>query len=325
MDIAWSEWQAAEAAKGAVFDVIAVEMQLTLAQAVDQRLKENADVIRVAYDRRQRTVLDMSAAQSASGSAHATVLELEQQEVHQKRVLLRALGLPADTPVTLRPDISFPSRLTLPPAQDLSDGVENRRLDLIALQNGYRSQEESVRVAVLSQFPKISLGANRARDNTDVYTAGFAATVDLPLFDRNQGRVALGRATRRKMFDEYTARVYTARSDIDLLLADIDSLTRQIAAAASALPALRQLVETYRLALQNGNADVFSYYTAWNTLSQKEIAVDALKQRLIDQGIALELASGESLPLSPVPVSIQPAADPSVFPDSSPTQQALPP
>ena len=325
MDIAWSEWQAAEAAKAAVFDEVAIEAQLTQAQAVDQRLKENADVIRGAYDRRQRTVLDMSAAQSASESAHATALALEQQLVDQKHVLLRALGLPSDTPVTLRPDIGLPSRLTLPSAQDLSNGIENRRLDLIALQRGYQSQEESVRAAVLSQFPKINLGGNRARDNTDVYSVGFAATADLPIFDRNQGGIALGRATRQKLFDEYIARVYTARSDIVLLLADIDSLTRQIAAATAALPALRQLVGTYRLALQNGNADVFSYYTAWNSLSQKEIAVEALKQRLVDQGIALELASGENLAQSLVPDSTRRAADLSIFPDSSPTPQAIPP
>ena len=74
IDIAWREWQTAEAAKGAVFDEVALDAQLAQARAVDQRLAKNAAVIRGAYDRRQRTVLDLSAAQTASETAHTTVL-----------------------------------------------------------------------------------------------------------------------------------------------------------------------------------------------------------------------------------------------------------
>ena len=324
IDIAWSEWQAAEAAKAAVFDEVAIRAQRRQALAVDQRLKENADVIRGAYERRQRTVLDMSAAQSASEAAHASVLALDEQLSHQQRALLRALGLPPDTSVALA-DLELPPHLRLPPAEDLSRGIETHRLDLVALRHGYQSQEASVRAAVLAQFPKINLGGNRMKDNTDVYTSGFAATVDLPLFDRNQGGISLARATRQKLFDEYVARVYTARSDIDSLLADIDSLTQQIAAADAALPALRQLVETYRRALVEGTVDVLSYYTAWNSLSQKKIAADALKQRLVDQWIALELASGRSLPQPAAPAGIEPAPTPSIFPDLNPSPPAATP
>lgn len=303
LDIAWSEWQTAEAAKSAVFDEVATQEQLAHARAVDQRLQENATVIRGAFDRRQRTVLDWSAAQTASETAHATVLALEQQLSSQQYKLLRALGLPPGTRVTLRADIRLPSRLTLPPAADLADGIDRRRLDLLALRRGYDAQEASVRAAILSQFPRINLGGNRAKDNTAVYSVGFLATVDLPIFDRHQGAIALERATRQKLFDEYIARIYTARADIEALLADIASLTEQIAATAAALPSLRQLVQTYELALRYGNVDVLSYYTAWNNLSQKQIALASLKQRLSDQGIALELASGELLPQPDVPAT----------------------
>lgn len=234
------------------------------------------------------------------------------------------MGLPSDTSVTLA-DLGLPSHLTLPSAEDLSRGIETHRLDLVALRHGYQSQEASVRAAILAQFPKINLGGNRMKDNTDVYTSGFAATVDLPLFDRNQGGIALARATRQKLFDEYVARVYTARSDIDSLLADIDSLSQQISAADAALPALRQLVETYRRALEEGTVDVLSYYTAWNSLSQKQIAADALKQRLADQWIALELASGRSLPQPAAPAGIEPTPTPSIFPDLNPSPPAATP
>lgn len=322
--IAWSEWQTAEAAKSAVFDEVAIEDQLSQARAVDQRLQENATVIRGAYERHQRTVLDWSAAQTASETAHATVLALEQQRSDQKLSLLRALGLPPGTTVTLRADIELPSQLILPPAEILSSGIDNRRLDLMALQRGYAAQEESVRAAVLAQFPRINLGGNRAKDNTAVYSAGFLATIDLPIFDRNQGVIAVERATRQKLFDEYGARIYTARADIATLLADIGSLTDQISATTAALPALRQLVQTYERALKYGNVDVLSYYTAWNNLSQKEISLAALKQRLIDQWIALELASGQLLPQPKVTATAE-SLEPSTRPDTVPSTQKVAP
>ncbi|MGH8209067.1 MAG: TolC family protein [Steroidobacteraceae bacterium] len=295
LDVAWAEWQAAEAAKAAVFDAVALGGEVKQAQGVDQRLEDNLRVIRGAYDRHQRTILQLSAARAASATAHASALALEQQLDHQRLVLLQALGLPAGTSIALRPDIALSSRLTLPSAERLLDGLEERRLDLVALRRGYESQEQNVRAAILAQFPKINLGANRAKDNTGVYSIGFSAAVELPIFNRNQESIALQRATRQQLYDEYVSRVFQARSDIAMLLKEAGSLTEQISAAEDALPSLRQLVETYRIAIERGNADVLNYYTAWNNLSQRHIDLLKLKQQLSRDRISLELAAGEDL------------------------------
>ena len=295
LDVAWAEWQTAEEAKAGVFDQLADAQELKQAEEVEQRLDENLRVIRGAFDRHQQTILQLSAASTASANAHATVLSLGQQLAHQKLVLLQALGLPPDTQVELRTDIALASRLSLPTAEALLEGLEGRRLDLVALRRGYESQEQSVRAAILGQFPKLNLGVNRAKDNTGVYSVGFAAAIELPIFNRNQGAIALERATRQRLYDEYLSRVFQARSDIAVQLKDVASLTEQIAAAEAALPSLEQLVQTYRLAIERGFADVLNYYTAWNTLSQKKIDLLKLKQQLEHARIALELAAGEDL------------------------------
>ena len=69
--------------------------------------------------------------------------------------------------------------------------MEERRLDLLALKMGYQSQEERLRAAVLAQVPKINIGFAHASDTTHVITTGFAVTIDLPIFDRNQGHIAI--------------------------------------------------------------------------------------------------------------------------------------
>lgn len=323
LDVAWVEWQTAEAAKTAVYDQVALERQLALAHDVDQRLAQNVALINNAVNQHQKTLLDSAAAEAASQTAHAGALAIEQQVVHQRLVLLRAIGLPPGTPLRLRQDIPLPSRLTLPPAGQLMAELESRRLDLRALRRGYDAQEQIVRAAILQQFPKISIGFNRAEDNTGVHSVGYGVTMDLPIFDRNQGGIAAERATRQQLFDEYVSRIFQARSDLAMLLSDIEQITRQIKAADAALPALRQLVETYRLALDQGNADVLSYYTAQSELSQKEIDVLKLRQQLADSQVAVEIVAGRYLP--PPAASREsarmPATAPAARPGRSPATQ----
>ncbi len=303
LDVAWAEWQTAETAKGAVYAVVALEGEAQQARDIDRRLADNLRVIQSAYDRHDSTVLQLSAARTASDAAHSTALALEQQVQQQRMSLLRALGLPPGTAVALREDIRLSDTLTLPPANALLRGLADRRLDLIALQRGYASQELRVRQAILAQFPRIDLGVSRAEDNTGVYSVGPSATIVLPVFNRNQGAIALERATRKRLYDEYVDRVRLARTDIAGLLNDIATLTPQIAAAQAALAPLRQLVDTYRIAVNRGSADVLSYYSAWNSLDQKQIALLRLKQQLEADRIALELAAGEPLPQPKSPPS----------------------
>ena len=68
--------------------------------------------------------------------------------------------------------------------------------------------------------------------------------------------------------------------------------------------------QDYRAALAQGNADVLTFYTAQGTLAQKRIEVIKLKQQLIENWIALEIASGRYLPIpNPATRPIAPVID----------------
>jgi outer membrane protein TolC len=296
LDVAWKEWQVAQAAQKAVYDLVALRAQRHEAEAVDRRLADDVILLRRAVAAHHKTVLELAAAEAASQQAHADLLAISRDLEHQQLVLHAALGLPPDTAVRVADAVVLPSQMALPPAQALLTGLEEHRLDLLALRRGYASQEQILRAAVLAQFPKIALGFHQASDTSNVHTTGFGVTIDLPLFDRNQGHIAIETATRQQLFDEYVSRVFEARAAVAQSLADIRALTGQIAAAEAALPALEQLVRTYRVAVEQHNADVLSSYTAQNSLAQKRLAVLKLKQQLMDNTIALEIASGTYLP-----------------------------
>ena len=300
LDIAWVEWQAAQAARTALYRVVALEAELHAAQEADRALRESVGTLSKAVELHEKTVLDLAAAQSTSQDAQLTALSIQQELAKQRLALNRAMGLPADAKVRVQ-RVSLPSNLGSPPEVELIAGLENRRLDLLGLKQGYDSQDASLRAAIFAQFPKISLGFNRAGDTSNVQTLGFGVTVDIPIFDRNQGNIATERATRQKLFDEYADRLFQARSDVATALSDIHHLNRQIAVGEKLVPTLQRLVDTARSALDEGNADVISYYQTRFNLILRQIEVLKLKQQLIETHIALEIASGRYLPDSKTP------------------------
>jgi cobalt-zinc-cadmium efflux system outer membrane protein len=296
LDVAWTEWQTAVAAKLALYRVVALEEELIRARQISSDQQQTVDTLQAAVDRHEKSMLDLAAAQASREDARATELALEQELGRQRLELKKAVGVLPETDLSIERGIALPSHLPLPSEGELNADLENRRLDLVGLRQGYQSQEQTVRAAVLAQFPKVVLGFSRGSDTTNVHTAGFGVTIDLPVFDRNQGNIAIETATRRKLFDEYTARVFEAHADMATAVADIRSLNRQIAAAEAALPVLQHLVDIAKEASDQGAADILGYFQARTNLNQKSLQILKLKQQLVDSRIALELASGRYFP-----------------------------
>ncbi len=291
LDVAWQEWQTALEARSAVYDLAALREQVTKAEEISKRLTGNVALVRKAEDAHEMSLVESSAIVISANESRATLLGLR-QELDQSRIALnRAIGYPPGTTLRLQSNVSLPSRVDVPAESTLLNGLEHRRLDLIALRRGYDSEDAKLRAAILAQFPNIGIGFTRASDTGNVHSFGPAITIDLPLFDHNQGKIALENATRKRLFDEYTNRVFETRSDIASALSDIHSLNNQIAEAHQALPALQHVVETSRKAVDDGNAEVLGYYVLQNNLTQKSIEILKLKQQLARARIALETAA----------------------------------
>ncbi len=295
LDVAWQEWQVAESAKLHAYRLFLLEKQLELAQSEEKGLKENRDAVRRAVDYGDITIMDLSAAQASLEKVHLSVLGIQQDLAKERLALRRSVGFEPTRPLRLSRDIELPKMVRIPPLEDLTDEIADRRLDLVALKMGYQSQEERLRAAILGQFPKITIGTSRARDTGNVITHGFSIGIELPFFDRNQGPIALEKATRERLFDEYIARLFEAQSDVAEFRADMVSISRQIKATESYLPAQNELVGTYYEAMLQGNADALTYYNARDELIATRISLLSLQVRLVDRFVALEIASGAYL------------------------------
>ena len=296
LSVVWQEWQAAEAAKLAVYQLDSLRRQVEIAREVEASFQQNANLLRQAVERHDKTDLDLAPAEAAAQQSKSDRLLLEQQIADAQMMLNQTLGLPPDAVIKLRPNPHLPGATAvdrLAARSDLSADFEQRRLDLAALRLGYNSEEATLRAAVRGQFPRITLGLTRASDNSALKSLGPNGVFDLPFFDRNQGNVAMEKATRQQLFDDYVGRVYGARADIAKAAADLRYTARRERAARAAIPALERLAETYRTALGAGNVDALVAAGARQSLEAKRLEAERLHGDMAALIIALELATGQ--------------------------------
>ncbi len=294
LEVAWQEWQVAQGARLHLFRLAILDRQLAVAREEERRLQENVLTLKRALKQGYVTIISLSAAQATMQKVHTQILTIAQKQKEERLALNEALGLPPEQHVPLAAHLSLPSS-SLPTLKQLTQGIEERRLDLLALKMGYQSQEERLREAIIAQVPKINIGFSHASDTTHVITTGFAVAIDLPIFNRNQGNVAIAKATRQQLFDEYISRLFTARADIARLLTDMSSIWQQIKSVGQSIATQKNLVQVYHRALLEGNADALTYYNARDQLISQTLDLLTLKRNLADQAVALEIASATYL------------------------------
>jgi outer membrane protein TolC len=221
--------------------------------------------------------------------------DLQRSLLQNRASLNNWLGLAANAPLPL---VGEPA-LTLIDADSVRTGLEqrlNQRPDLLALQAGYRSQEEKFRGAVLAQFPALNLGLTRARDTFGLYTTGLSMNLSLPVFNRNRGNIAIEDTTRKKLFDEYQGRLNSAYNEIAIALENLPLLQNQLQRTQLGVDELKTVRQHAESAYQEGNLAATDYVRLQTTFLDKQSEAINLKEALMEQQIALETLLGPDLP-----------------------------
>ena len=291
LDLLWQEWQTvAQARTLYVQNIIATEKHGYLADA-EQKYAAQAERSGRALQAGDITI-------DQAGTDLAVLLDIRSQLGEADRSALQAdrslhslLGVAPDVRVPLQtlgtPEI--PDRMTVDAALAR---LPQSRPDLRALQAGYRSQDELLFKAVLSQFPNISLGFTKARDTSDVHTTGFGVTLDLPLFDQGEGEIAIQNATRDQLRAEYQARLDQATGDAWRLWTEMQQLKAEIEDIEARLPQFQMTVDAVERSYQAGDLAVPTYFTMLNTLLTRQTELFDLKQSLWSDALALSSVLG---------------------------------
>ncbi len=290
LTIAWREWQVASRAKALTYELLVGRRARAL---LDHEVRALRASVATLDDAEASGFATIGAAAAARLALHQTkVARLAVREAYAlKSQALRALlGIGSDVPLRL----AWPRRAGggMPERPVWLQGLGHRRLDLLALREGYRSADARLRAAIAGQFPAITVGVDRARDTSDINTLGGGVSVSLPIFNHNQGAIAQARASRRVLFRTYAARLFQARSEIETLLTKLRYTERTIRARRGTVRVLKRLQGLYRHALLRHRIAALTYYQLLDRADRERLALLRARAREDQLRVALEAASG---------------------------------
>lgn len=292
-DLLWQEWQVAQNARLLALDVYWGEKALRLGRREIQLFDQEVRDVKAATAAGNLALTALAPLLAAQASAQQFLSSLELTQLQSWQQLDALLGL--------EPQVRFAiARPALPAApQDIAmlvNQLPERRPDLVALRLGYRSADEDVRTAIIGQFPAFVLGGAWGDDTANNRTVGPTATFDLPIFDRNQGRVEQARATRLLLHEQYQARLDRAVGTAKGLAVQIAHLRGYVREARSAATLAAGLSKSARQAYAQGNLDQRSLADYETTALQREIEAMALERSLGEARIAMTIELGLGLP-----------------------------
>jgi outer membrane protein TolC len=297
LNLLWQEWQVVSLARTFFAKAVALKRQRTVLAATRQlfneRYQRSSSAMKSGNELLQTVVSDQTALQGAESQLHT----LDQQILKNQHDLDGLLGLIPDAKLVLADTVSV-QQIDAAKIKALLPELAQRRPDLLALAAGYRSQDANYRRAIIEQFPALSIGAGGGNDTTPIYTAGPSFTIGVPIFNRNQGNVAIERATRQQLHDEYQARLDAAYGAAARLITEQQLVEAQYQASLEGIRQLREGVGVADRAYAAGNLDERSYVDLRASLLAKEIESLTLEDVMLEQRISLQTLIGTNLPTS---------------------------
>ena len=290
LDLLWQEWQTIAKAH-----LLFLDVQLTEAQ--EQWLAQNRELLQTQASAMKAALaagsVGLDTAQPVLGAAQ----DAEQQyqdafsQARQARYDLNALlGLRADTQLKLVPDTLAP--VSPEAVAAAASQLAERRPDLIALRAGYAAEEAQLRQAVLAQFPSLNVGVNSARDNSNIRSAGFAIGFTLPVFNRNRGGIAIEKATRQRLHDEYQDRLNDALRMVTQLQAQQEQSRQRLNGLDARLAELDQRAAAAQKAWAAGELDSLTYSSLASARISLHQQATGLREALAEAAVGLEAELG---------------------------------
>jgi outer membrane protein TolC len=306
----WQEWLTIGKARLLAVDIISGERQKGLIAETRKFLQERFDLTSAAVKEGNATLATLSPDLAAVGDIQKAYDDLERLQLSRRHQLNALLGLVPGAELTLVAPAGVPS-IDPPLIRRQLAALADRRPDLIALQYGYQSEDAKVREAILSQFPNLSVGINSTGtgETSATLTFGPQVTIDLPLFDRNQGAIAVEQATREQLYQEFNARLSAAAGEINALLSEQTLLSRQLAGVEPRLKEAHAIAQMADMAFKQGAFDERAYVEIEVALLAREQEKAGLQQAILEGQVGLATLTGAGMPQAAIAPE-EPPADP---------------
>jgi outer membrane protein TolC len=299
-DALWQEWQVAQKARLLAIGVNADAREIQLREHALELLTNELNQVRKAMAAGNLALTALAPLIASEATAQRDLAALRLTELKDWQELDSLLGLQPN----VRFDIAPPEPVTLPADLDaLIETLPTRRPDLVALRLGYDAAEADVRAAILGQFPTFSLGIAGGSDTSQVVSLGPEITMDLPIFNRNQGKIQSARATRLELHAEYLARLDDAEGTARGLLVRARAAQANLARAREASTVASQQLEAAQRAFGRGNISQRDLADFQATALERQVDVLDYEHTLQEDALALSVELGlgfpQTMPIAP--------------------------
>ncbi len=270
LNILWQEIQVAERARE-LFLQARSEDELEEVMTASQRLLEDQySRDHTAMERNDEIAGTVSADLMRVSDADTSLRQLQTEANLTRHQLNELLGLQPNVQLHLIGPTQLPS-LDQRRFEAAVSALPRTRADLLALRAGYRSQEETLRRAILAQFPSLSAGVDLERDPIEGVNAfGPQVTLSLPIFNRNRGQIAIQHATRDLLRQQYQAQLDASVNQADQVRRAIQIMAAQLSDLQAQLPLLDKMATAAGHSFQQHNLNAALYVSAQSNLLTKQ-------------------------------------------------------
>ncbi len=331
-DVATAAWHVRGGVRTALLDIWAAEGRLRLAERRRGLQEQIVALLERRFTAGDSSALDVARERINLSQVTLAARDAERQGAEARARLAAAVGVPVrafdQVPLGLG---AFDNPPQLPDVAEMTEGSLRRqallgRADVLGLLAEYQAAQSNLRLEVAKQYPDINVGPGYAFDRGDnLYN--FELSVDLPIFNQNQGQIAEANAQRKNAAAKLAALQAKIIGDIDRAVATYRGAARTLATANTLLQSQVRRRQQLDRAYQLGEVDRLAPLTAdleqevvqlarYEALVQQREAIalveDALQRSMFDAGDSY-IRLPETLPTRPAildEVSPLPAASP---------------
>jgi outer membrane protein TolC len=315
-DLATTAWSVRAHVRSALVESLTAARSLALVRTEERIRAEQVHLMeqRLAVGMIPRPDVDAARIQHTHTLLAARTAEGRLSQAHA--LLAAAIGIPAAS--LDRIELSWPQFDQSPSAASLTGATIQQdavldRLDIRRALADYAASEASLRLEIAKQYPDVDLGPTYAFEEA-IHLFSIAASLTLPVFNRNQGPIAEALARRQEMAARFLSTQAEGIALSEQALAKYTAALNELAQARQLMQQLQAQEETAQAALRAGQGDRVRLNAAHLQTAVAAIArLDALnraQQALgeLENAVQRPLLPGDIHPLSPQSVAIQSAA-----------------
>ena len=221
LELASVEWKLVQEVRHAFADLLVSEEAVRIAQAdLELRLKV-ASLIQTRQELGAATLLETHLSALDAVQQRRVVLSEGIRRDLARQELNRLIGVGPGTPYPLQVAGDPWAILKLPGPERLEELALIRRPDLAAARMAYEQSEKGLQLATRGQYPRLRIGPTYGEEEGES-GLGIAASVEIPMWNRNRGEIAEKLAERARLAEEFRARIAALRAALASALSELE-------------------------------------------------------------------------------------------------------